>query len=110
MSDNLSKRDKFSKRMGSGEVRQLISKILAKGGIIEFTRYCKQRMAERNITTATAYNVLERGRVRDGEKYFHKGTEHWRYQVETTRYRAVVTFEVETSVIIINMIDLPPKK
>lgn len=104
--DKLSKSNKISeKRLGKGEVRKLLSQILNKGGDIEFTFYAEKRMQERGITAPTVINVLQRGKVFDGEEYTHEGFVQWRYRVETTRYRIVVTFQVETQVIVINAID-----
>lgn len=95
----------FQKRMAREQVRKLLSKILQSGGDILFTDYCERRMLERGITAVTIINTLDRGMVRDAEEYTHEGAVQWRYRVETDRYRAVVTFEIETQVIVVNAID-----
>ncbi|HLD99945.1 MAG TPA: DUF4258 domain-containing protein [Bdellovibrionota bacterium] len=95
----------ISKRLGREQVRKLIAKILQSGGDVRFTDYCERRMSERGITAVTIINVLERGIVREAEEHDFEGAAQWRYRVETDRYRAVVTFEIETEVIVINAID-----
>ena len=93
------------KRMPKEQVRKLLTRILSSGGAVQFTGYCEQRMLERSITAPTVINVLERGTVRDAEEYTHEGFVQWRYRVETTRYRMVVTFEEKDEIIVINAID-----
>lgn len=107
--DNLSDKEKLSdKRMVKEQVKKLLARILSSGGEVRFTAYCEKRMLERGITSPTLINVLQRGMVKDGEEYIYEGDIQWRYRVETKRYRAVVTFEVETEVIVVNAIDFTP--
>ena len=96
------------KRLAKEQVRKRIAQILNQGGEIQVTEYCERRMLERGITTSTVINVLERGKVFDGEEYIHDGFLQWRYRVETVRYRVVITFMVENEIIIINAIDFTP--
>jgi len=107
--DNLSGKDKLSdKRMTKEQVKKLLARILSSGGEVRFTEYCEKRMLERGITSPTIINVLQRGIVQNGEEYLFGGDLQWRYRVETKRYRAVVTFEVETEIIVVNAIDFTP--
>ncbi len=106
--DNLSDKNNLAtKKMAKGEVRKLLTRIL-NGGDIQFTEYAEKRMLERNITASTVLNVLARGVVQEGEEHFFKDDFQWRYRVETQRYRIVVSFEIETEVIVINAIDFTP--
>ena len=90
-------------------MKKRLSRILKSGGDIQFTGYAEKRMLERGITALTVINVLERGKVFDGEEYTHAGGIQWRYRVETIRYRVVVTFQVENEAIVINAIDVTPR-
>lgn len=109
MSDNLSdKANLANKRLAKEQVKKLLTGILRNGGDILFTAYAEKRMLERGITTPTVINVLERGKVFDGEEYFHEGFRQWRYRIETTRYRVVITFQIKNEVIVINAIDFTP--
>lgn len=104
--DNLSDKDNLAdKRLSKEQVRKLLTRILKGSGDIQFTSYAERRMLERGITAQTVVNVLERGKVRDGEAYHHQDYRQWRYRVETDRYRVVVTFQVSDEIIVINAID-----
>ena len=94
----------FSDRLEKGQVRKLLSEVL-KSGHIRMTDYCERRMLERGISSVMLINVLERGRVKDGEEYTFHGLSQWRYRVETQRYRAIIAFEIENEVLVINAID-----
>ena len=96
------------KRLAKEQVRKLLTRILHHGGDLRFTEYCEKRMLERGISAATVVNILDRGTVKDAEEYSHGGYSQWRYRVETNRYRVVVTFEVESSAIVINAMDFAP--
>ncbi len=93
------------KRLAKEQVRKLIAHILRNGGNLRFTAYCEKRMLERGITAPTVVNVLDRGVVKDAEEYTQGGYTQWRYRIETSRYRVVITFEVSDEVIVINAID-----
>lgn len=109
MTDNLSNKGNLAdKRLGKEQVRKLLSSLLNSGGDVQFTEYAEKRMLERGISAQTVMNVLERGKVCDGEKYVHEEADQWRYRVETIRYRVVVTFQVKNEVIVINAIDFKP--
>ena len=104
--DNLSdKANLAEKRLSKEQVRKLLTHILKSSGDISFTDYAEKRMLERGITVQTVVNVLERGKVYDGEEYHYGSYRQWRYRVETTRYRIVVTFQIKDEVLVINAID-----
>ncbi len=95
--------------MAIGQVRKLLSEIV-KAGDVTFTNHCQQRMRERSITAMTVMNVLERGQVKEGTEHYANQVMQWRYAVETSRYRVVVAFDAEKSVIVVTAIDLKQKR
>jgi mRNA-degrading endonuclease RelE of RelBE toxin-antitoxin system len=93
------------KRLAKEQVRKMLTRMLHHGGDLRFTEYCEKRMLERGISALTVVNILDRGTVKDAEEYTHGGYSQWRYRVETSRYRVIVSFEIENEIIVINAID-----
>lgn len=81
--------DLESKRLAREQARKLLSEILSSSpNFVSYSRYFKQRMHERNMTTGDIINVLHKGEVLEGE--FEK--EQWRYRVQTSKMTVVITF------------------
>ena len=76
--------------------RRLIGAILEKGSVF-FSSHSEEALADDDLSTVDAVNVLRGGKVESPE--FERGT--WRYRVQTQRIVVVVVFRSETEFVVV---------
>jgi hypothetical protein len=77
--------------------KKLISKILASGGKVGYSKHAIEEMAKDGLTMVDCVNVLRGGVVEFPE--LEGGS--WRYRVRTNRIAVVVAFRSETWLVVV---------
>jgi len=76
--------------------RRLIGEILEKGSV-SFSGHAERALADDDLSTVDAINVLRGGVVQPGE--FENGS--WRYRVRTQRMVVVVVFRSASAIVVV---------
>ncbi len=84
--------------LNRNEARKLIQQI-CRDGVVVSSRHAKEELANDDLTTVDAMNVLRAGRIlEEAEQQAHGG---WTYRVSTDHLVVVVAFESESKLKIV---------